>query len=216
MARPAGAIRLLAHRLHPHEPVEQERRAAPCFRAFATRRHDERVGHRDVFGQHEHTGSSRRDRGVEKKGPQSLGRSRGGLTTKLHLVAADERRAVVFCISPGEEGDAPWGRELIGRIGKLPSRCALAMDRAYEGDATRALAEANGFIPVVPPNPKRREPWEYDKTLYKQRNEVERLFRRVKQHRRIFTRYDKLDVVFMGFILLAFVIEFIKYSVNTP
>jgi len=90
------------------------------------------------------------------------------------------------------------------------------MDRAYEGDATRALAEANGFIPVVPPNPKRREPWEYDKTLYKQRNEVERLFRRVKQHRRIFTRYDKLDVVFMGFILLAFVIEFIKYSVNTP
>jgi transposase len=90
------------------------------------------------------------------------------------------------------------------------------MDRAYEGDATRALAQENGFLPVVPPNPGRKEPWEYDKVLYKRRNEVERLFRRVEQHRRIFTRYDKLDVIFMGFLLLAFAIEFLKISVNTP
>jgi transposase len=84
------------------------------------------------------------------------------------------------------------------------------MDRAYEGDATRELAEENGFEPVVPSNPKRKVPWEYDKEKYKRRNEVERLFCRAKQHRRIFTRYDKLDVIFMGFILLAFVIEFLK------
>ena len=90
------------------------------------------------------------------------------------------------------------------------------MDRAYEGDATRALAEANGFIPVVPPNPKRKEPWEYDRTLYKRRNEVERLFRRVKRHRRIFTRYDKLDALFTGFVLLAFAIEFLQICANTP
>ena len=216
MARPAKGIRLLAHNLHPHEQVGQERRPAPRLRASAARRHDERAGHRDVLGQHKHTGSPRRNRGVKKNGPQSIGRSRGGLNTKLHLVAADERRAVVFCISPGEEGDAPWGRELIGRVGKLPWPCALAMDRAYEGDATRALAQENGFLPVVPPNPGRKEPWEYDKVLYKRRNEVERLFRRVEQHRRIFTRYDKLDVIFMGFLLLAFAIEFLKISVNTP
>jgi transposase len=84
------------------------------------------------------------------------------------------------------------------------------MDRAYEGDATRALAAENGFTPVVPPNPKRENPWAYDETLYKRRNEVERLFRRVKGNRRIFTRYDKLDVVFMGFVLLAFAIEFLR------
>ena len=68
----------------------------------------------------------------------------------------------------------------------------------------------NGFEPVVPPNPKRKEPWDYDKRTYKRRNEVERLFRRIKQHRRIFTRYDKLDVVFMGFMLFAFTVEFIR------
>ena len=84
------------------------------------------------------------------------------------------------------------------------------MDRAYEGDATRDLAVEHGFTPVVPPNPKRKDPWEYDGTLYKRRNEVERLFRRVKANRRIFTRYDKLDVVFVGFVLLACAVEFIK------
>ena len=107
---------------------------------------------------------------------------------------------------------------LIGRVGRLPEGawCALAMDMAYEGDETRGLAEENGFEPVVPPNPKRKNPWEYDKAAYKRRNEVERLFRRAKQHRRVFTRYDKLDAVFMGFVLLAFALEFLRISVNTP
>jgi len=97
------------------------------------------------------------------------------------------------------------------------------MDAAYEGDATRGLAAENGFEPVCPPNPKRKEPWEYDsaggcgpQTLYKRRNEVERLFRRVKENRRIFTRYDKLDVMYMGFNVLAFAIEFLRICVNTP
>ena len=84
------------------------------------------------------------------------------------------------------------------------------MDMAYEGDAMREEAAENGFTPVVPPNPRRKDPWAYDETLYKRRNEVERLFRRVKGNRRIFTRYDKLDVVFMGFVLLACTIEFLR------
>jgi transposase len=89
------------------------------------------------------------------------------------------------------------------------------MDRAYEGDETRELAMELGFEPTVPPNPGRREPWEYDKILYKRRNEVERFFRRIKEHRRIFTRYDKLDVLFLGFVLFACVVEFLRISVNT-
>ena len=90
------------------------------------------------------------------------------------------------------------------------------MDMAYEGDAMREEAAGLGFTPVVPPNPRRKEPWEYDKTLYKHRNEAERLFRKVKGNRRIFTRYDKLDVIFMGFVSLAFALEFLRVSVNTP
>lgn len=74
------------------------------------------------------------------------------------------------------------------------------MDRAYEGNETRALAAELGLIAVVPPSQKRLDPWEYDKQLYKRRNEVERLFRRLKGFRRVFTRYDKLDVIFVGVI----------------
>ena len=83
----------------------------------------------------------------------------------------------------------------------------LLMDRAYEGNETRALAAQLGFIPVVPPSQKRLDPWEYNKELYKRRNEVERLFRRLKGFRRVFTRYDKLDVMFIGVITFALIID---------
>ena len=81
------------------------------------------------------------------------------------------------------------------------------MDRAYEGDETRALAIELGYISVVPPKSNRKNPWNYDKQLYKQRNQVERLFRRLKRFRRIFTRYDKLDVVFLAFVYLALIVD---------
>jgi len=81
------------------------------------------------------------------------------------------------------------------------------MDRAYEGNETRQLALDLGFIPVVPPKSNRIEPWEYDREMYKRRNEVERLFRRLKGFRRIFSRFEKLDVMFMAFIHFALVIE---------
>ena len=62
------------------------------------------------------------------------------------------------------------------------------MDRAYESDETRQLVLEMNMIPVVPPKSNRREPWEYDRELYKKRNQVERLFRRLKGFRRIFSR----------------------------
>jgi transposase len=60
-----------------------------------------------------------------------------------------------------------------------------------------------------------REPWEYDRQRYKPRNEVERLFRRLKGFRRIFSRFDKLDVVFTFFIYFALITDALN-SVNTP
>jgi len=59
----------------------------------------------------------------------------------------------------------------------MPEGLALLMDRAYEGDETRQLVLSLGMIPVVPPKSNRIEPWEYDRALYKKRNEIERLFR---------------------------------------
>ena len=63
------------------------------------------------------------------------------------------------------------------------------------------------YNPVVPPKKNRIDPWEYDRMRYKRRNEVERFFRRIKRFRRVFTRYDKLDIVFAGFILFAMIFD---------
>jgi transposase len=79
------------------------------------------------------------------------------------------------------------------------------MDMAYEGDETRGLATLLGFNPVVPPNPRRLKPWKLNKVIYRERNHVERLFRRLKGFRRIFTRYDKLDALFRSFVTFALI-----------
>ena len=142
-------------------------------------------------------------RALKKNGPQAIGRSRGGWTTKIHMVAADARTAVTFSLSPGQAHDAPEGRQLLNRLGQQHDNPSLIMDRAYEGNETRQLALALGFIPVVPPSASRLDPWEYDREMYKRRNEIERLFRRLKGFRRIFSRFEKLDVIFLGFILLV-------------
>jgi transposase len=93
------------------------------------------------------------------------------------MVAADARTAVTFCLSPGQAHDAPEGRRLLSSLGPTSRPVHLLMDRAYEGNETRQLALDLGFIPVVPPIKTRIEPWEYDREMYKRRNEVERLFR---------------------------------------
>ena len=89
------------------------------------------------------------------------------------------------------------------------------MDRAYEGDRTRQLALDLGYVPVVPPKINRRDPWEYDQEVYRTRNRIERLFRRLKGYRRIFSRFDKLDVMFLAFITFALIHDTLR-SVNTP
>jgi transposase len=118
-------------------------------------------------------------------------------------------------LSPGQAGDAPHGRDLLRAGGPVPASCYLIMDRAYEGDETLQLARELGYIPVVPPNPNRLAAWEYDRVIYRRRNEIERLFRRLKGYRRVFSRFDKLDVLFAGFIVFALIVEALRFSVNT-
>ena len=128
------------------------------------------------------------------------------VSTYCRLPAAPARQA----------GDAPQGRELLQAGGMAPDGCQLIMDRAYEGDETLELARLLGYTPVVPPNPNRLNPWDYDRVAYRRRNEIERLFRRLKAYRRVFCRFDKLDALFTGFIVFALIVEALRVSVNTP
>ena len=95
-------------------------------------------------------------------------------------------------------------------IGPLPAPLRPIMDKAYEGDETRQLALDFGYIPVVPPKSNRLDPWEYDRAMYRKRNEIERLFRRLKGFRRIFSRFEKLDVLFLGFLTFALIADALR------
>ena len=133
------------------------------------------------------------------------------MTTKIHAIVADVDLPITRCLSPGDAADDPVGQELMTQVPKaIATGTSLAMDKAYEGDACRAKAVSCGMCPVVPPKSNRKEPWEYDKELYKGRNIVERNFRRIKQFRRVFTRYDKLDITYNAFIALAHITLFMK------
>ena len=132
------------------------------------------------------------------------------------MVAADAQTAVTFSLSPGQAGDAPEGRALLKTLeNKGWEGTQVLMDKAYEGDETRQLVFDLGMEPVVPPKINRISPWEYDKEMYKKRNEVERVFRRLKGFRRIFSRFDKLDCVFRFFIHFALISDSL-ISVNRP
>jgi transposase len=146
-----------------------------------------------------------------KKGPQSIGKSRGGWTTKIHGIAADENLPIVRRLSSGSAADDPEGQKLMTEVPKeICKGKPLLMDKAYEGDACRAKAKKCGMRPVVPPKSNRLEPWRYSKKLYKGRNVVERNFRNIKQFRRVFTHYDKLDETYNAFIAIANICIFLR------
>ena len=93
---------------------------------------------------------------------------------------------------------------MLGGIGPLPAPLHLLMDRAYEDNETRQLALDSGFVPVAPPKRNRLQPWPYDKALYQKRNEVKRPFRR------IFSRFEQLDVLFRGFLTFVPIVEALR------
>lgn len=122
---------------------------------------------------------------------------------------ADPTTPITFQLSPGQAADDPEGRKLIPTLPEdlCNKNISLLMDKAYEGDEIRGLASSLGLEPVVPPKSNRKEPWDYDKELYKRRSDVERYFRRLKGWRRVFTRYDKLDVMYSSFVVFAMICE---------
>lgn len=142
----------------------------------------------------------RRKRGAQAN---AIGRSRGGPTTKLHALVDGSGRLVAFLITPGQRGDAPVAAELIGLA---PASAMLAADRAYDSDALRQMLIARGTTPVIPNAPYRKHLHPFDRNACKRRNLVERAFCRLKDFRRIATRYDKRAATFAAAISLVAII----------
>ncbi|KAA8821140.1 IS5 family transposase [Bifidobacterium vespertilionis] len=204
VAGPARLLRQVDHRLPAVQPLVQERRGGAPVRRPAGGADHRGGGAGARHGLHEREGPPARHGRPEKGGPQCVGISRGGRNTKVHVVSDSESTLVEIHLSPGNEHDAAHGRVSMAALGPFMG-ARLLMDRAYEGDPTRLLAESFGLTPVVPPKRNRTDPWEYDRQAYKDRNIVERVFNRMKHYRKAATRYDRLDATFLANLQLILI-----------
>jgi transposase len=131
---------------------------------------------------------------------QAIGRSRGGRTTKIHAVVDGCGRIIAFDITPGQLGDA---RAALGLLGSLPPAQLCAADTAYDSNGLRQFLLERGTLPVIPNNPTRKRFHPFDAEAYKRRNIIERALCRLKDWRRIATRYDKLATNFAAAVAIA-------------
>jgi transposase len=127
---------------------------------------------------------------------ESLGRSRGGFTTKIHTVVDSIGNPVRFSLTAGQRHDSTQARQLTLDL----KGCYFLADKAYDVDVFIKNLEEQGFIVVIPSSKRRIKQRDYDKDIYKNRNKIECFFSKIKQFRRISTRYDKCAHVFLSFV----------------
>ena len=130
----------------------------------------------------------------------AIGASRGGRTTKIHALTDDLGRPRALALTAGNTHDLV-GAAALFKLAPTPRK--LLADRAYDARKLRDWLLARGCEPVIPPNPTRKHPHAYDAVAYRRRNTVERMFCRLKDFRRIATRYDKRADNFLSAVLLA-------------
>ncbi|MFF3264618.1 IS5 family transposase [Streptomyces sp. NPDC002932] len=168
-------------------------------------------------------GAGARKKGLPADEPEdhAIGRSRGGLTTKIHLAADSRCRPLGFVLTPGQAGDAPAFDHVMAairiprRVGRPRTRPFMVLaDKAYSSRAIRDHLRRRGVRAVIPQpadqiaNRKRRgrsggRPPGFDREAYKQRNTVERCINRIKQWRGLATRYEKTATVYRAGLLVA-------------
>ena len=117
-----------------------------------------------------------------------MGRSRGGLTSKIHALVDAEGRPVTLRLTAGQVADCREAEALIDTLGEGD---ILLADNGYDSDAIRAKAKQRKAWANIPPKANRKATFAFSAWLYRQRNLVERFFNRIKHFRGIATRYDK-------------------------
>jgi transposase len=129
-----------------------------------------------------------------------MGRSRGGLTTKIHALVDALGRPIELKLTEGQAHDGQCAGDMLET---LTGGCTLLADRAYDSDWMRELLDAQNATANIRPLDRRIERPPFDAKLYKERNRVERFFSKLKHFRAIATRFDRLDVNFLASVQLA-------------
>ena len=151
--------------------------------------------------QHNRACASAQRWGSQKRGEdQGIGRSRGGLSTKIHATVDALGNPTGFFLSPGQACDLDGSDVLLADV---PADTVIA-DKAYDADerVIQPLERAGKNV-VIPPRSNRKNPRSYDAELYKERHLIENFFARLKQYRALATRYDKTARNFLAAVYLA-------------
>lgn len=164
-----------------------------------------------------------------------MGRSRGGLTSKVHLLSDDRARPLHWLTSPGQRGDSPMFAPVLdglrirrrgpGRPRSRPDR--VRGDKAYSSRDNRAYLRRRGIkATIAQPDDQRAHrrnrgrsggrPPAFDKTQYRRRNAVERCINKWKQFRAVATRYDKRDYIFNGTLTVTAIVIWLRDTVQEP
>ncbi|WP_265039251.1 IS5 family transposase [Wolbachia endosymbiont (group A) of Yponomeuta plumbellus] len=129
-------------------------------------------------------------------GQEALGRSRGGFSTKIHALVDALGNPLKFMLTPGQRNDITQAEALTENI----SNSTIVADKGYDSNTFITNLKSKGCKVVIPPKRNRKMQREYDKHVYKERHLIECFFGKIKHFRRIFSRFDKTAVVFMGFL----------------
>ena len=129
-----------------------------------------------------------------------MGRSRGGLTTKIHALVDAKGLPIVLKLTPGQAHDGRSATDMLDGLG--PGQTLLA-DRAYDSNALRAAMLEQGAFANIKPLSRRKEVPVFSPFLYRERNRVERFFNRIKHFRAVATRFEKHAENYLALVKLA-------------
>jgi len=197
-----GRLRAIDDSLQPLQPLVPPAfldRASGSF--GAERRGDQEHGGRF----HLHQGPAlgvRRKRGARA---QAIGPSRGGQTTKVHALTDTIGRPFALTLTPGNVSDITVAPTLLARA--TGARYVLA-DKGYDADALRRSLRQAGAVPVIPGRSTLKRRIVFDQARYRERHRIENAFCRIKDFRRVATRYDKLAANFLSAVALAVLLAF--------
>lgn len=164
-----------------------------------------------IIRAHPHAAGARKQPdGSGGQAEQALGRSRGGFGTKIHAVVSGLMLPVVLFVTPGQAADVSHAQELLHAVPATAEVQAVIADKGYDSKAVVATVEARGAEAVIPTLSNRKEQREIDRDRYKDRNLAERFWSKVKQFRRVATRYEKTARNFLAFVELASIMVLLR------
>jgi transposase len=137
---------------------------------------------------------------------QAIGRTKGGLNTKLCALVDGEGRLLAAVIAPGQTYEVEACAALLEKLRHI----LLVGDKGFDSDAFRRQMLEQGCLACVPPKSGRRSPAWYHRGLYRLRHKIENFFQRLKIYKRVSTRYEKLALTFLSFILLGAIFDWLK------